>query len=134
VVPSRTRADAQQHGGGLEPAVAPNLQPVGAANGKRSDGPLGGPVVDVEPRVAEITNERRPLISGVLDGLAEQAFWCRVATVRLPDRVDERKRRTWHYTGRTRDTETGLPDKVTAVVFENGRVPEIRIYPGNAPK
>src|SRR4051794_28819330 len=56
-VPRRTGANAQQHGGGLQPAVAPNLQPVGPADGQGTDGPFGGSVVDREPRIVEVTNE-----------------------------------------------------------------------------
>ena len=82
-VPRRAGADAQQHGGGLQPAVAADVQPVGSADGQGTDGPLGGPVVDREPRVVEVTNERSPLIPGILDGLTEQALRRRVSDAAL---------------------------------------------------
>ena len=40
---------------------------------------LGRPVVDGEPRVVEVTNERSPLIPGILDGLTEQTLRRRVS-------------------------------------------------------
>ncbi len=36
-VPHRTGANAQEHGGGLQSAVAPNLQPIGAADRQWTD-------------------------------------------------------------------------------------------------
>ena len=44
---------------------------------------LGGPVVDIEPRVVEIPDERSPLVPRVSDGLAEQALRGRGAMVTL---------------------------------------------------
>lgn len=73
-MPRRAGADAQQHGGGLQAAVTPHLQPVVPADGKRTDGAFGGPIVDVEPRVVEVADKRRPLVARVLDRLTEQAF------------------------------------------------------------
>jgi hypothetical protein len=76
-VPRRTGADAQQHGGGLQPTVAANVQPIGATDGERTDGAFGFSIVDGESRVVEVTNQRRPLISGIFDGQAEETFWRR---------------------------------------------------------
>jgi transposase len=76
-VSRRAGAHAQQHRRRLQPAVAAHVQPVGATDGDRADGPLGGPVVDGEPRVAEVTDERRPLIPGIPDRLPRQRKWVR---------------------------------------------------------
>src|SRR5205085_2507263 len=86
----RAGANTEQHGGGRQPTVATNLQPVGPADCQRTNGPFGGPVVDGEPRVVEVTNERSPLIPGVFDRLTEEALRRRVASL-LVEPVGERR-------------------------------------------
>ena len=71
-MPGRAGTGAEQGRRGLQPAVTADVQPVGTADGQRTDGPLGGSVVDDEPGVIQVPNQGRPLIPGVSDGLAEQ--------------------------------------------------------------
>ena len=73
-VPGGAAAHAQEHRGGLQPAVTTYVQPVRSPHGERADGAFGLAIVDREPRVVEVPNERSPLIPGILDGLPEQAL------------------------------------------------------------
>jgi hypothetical protein len=57
-------ANAHQHARRLQAAVAADVQPVVAADRQRADGAFGRAVVDGEPRVIEITNQRPPLVAG----------------------------------------------------------------------
>jgi hypothetical protein len=49
-----------------------------------------------------------------------------------PTSIQENEPITWHYAGRTRDTATGHIDRDTIVIFENGRVKEVRFAPADA--
>jgi hypothetical protein len=77
----RAAAHAQEHRGGLQPAVTTYVQPVRSPHGERTDGAFGLAVVDREPRVVEVPNERSPLIPGIVDGRAEQALRRCLATL-----------------------------------------------------
>ena len=80
-VPRRTAADAQQHGGGLQPGITADMQPIAPTYSERTDGAFGFTVVNGGPRVVEVTNERSPLIVRILDGLTEKALWRRPTTL-----------------------------------------------------
>jgi hypothetical protein len=79
--PRHAAAHAQEHRGGLHPAVTTSVQPVRAPHGERTDGAFGLAVVDREPRFVEVPNERSPLIPGMVDGLTEQALRRCLATL-----------------------------------------------------
>jgi len=51
-----------------------------------------------------------------------------------PASVEEHEQVVWHYAGRTRDPATGLADQDAIVVFENGKVKEVRFTPTGARK
>jgi hypothetical protein len=65
----------------FNPPSPPTCSQFDRAGGKRTDGAFGLAIVDREPHVVEVPNERSPLIAGILDGLPEQALWRRGAAL-----------------------------------------------------
>src|SRR5579864_1289524 len=118
-VPRRAGADAQQHRGGFQPAVAAQVQPIGAADGKRTNGPFGLAVVDRESRVIEVANERSPLIPGILDGLTEQTLWRRLPMLHFEPISERRQDRPGPRLSQSHHLDIGeLFTKLVAFVFD----------------